>query len=59
MIMLSFGKGHQIDEMEKAKTVENRKWPVTQKCRNQKSIFCKNVENLIWTVLEAIIIKKW
>ena len=46
--------------MKEGKTVENRKWLVTQKCRNQKSTLCQNVENLIWTglgCLEAIIIK--
>ena len=50
----------KMPKMKEGKTVENRKCPVTQKCRNQKSTLRQNVENLIWTglgCLEAIIIK--
>jgi hypothetical protein len=53
--------GDDLWKWRKGKTVENRKWPVTQKCRNKKSTLRQNVENLIWTglgCLEAIIIKK-
>jgi hypothetical protein len=38
----------KMPKMEEGKTVENRKWPSAQKCRKQKSILRKNVENLIW-----------
>jgi hypothetical protein len=50
---------YENDENERREN--NRKWPVTQKCRNKKITLRQNVENLIWTglgCLEAIIIKK-
>jgi hypothetical protein len=31
--------------MIEGKTAENGKWSITQKCRNQKTVLIKNVEN--------------